>query len=1027
MPPPASLPGLPDDYTSQFFRNDVVESRTNSAFRAKVLRCWADEDGEMPPLPPGQEAHPLDRNLKRGEVGIADITTGELSIVPESSLTLSSREFLKGDVVKRSLTDPESAVIVDMSTQVKLVHAITKAPVEDWVEYKVLKNSLSIEARDRVVYKGWIGTVEEVFEDGLIESQIGICYRFAEMGGLLEPGRKAADAIPKDAHTHLSNPFPPFANPSVDHIIQVRPIVIYVAWNAMNQQIPVAEQENYPEPKQFWFGNEIEDLTHLDTFHLQPAVIGASVCFRDPDDEKRYNFKPSTHAGGFEFNKLRIVESRTILTVRWQDGSETREVSSGFVPYRNIDDYETWPGEHLIWRGENDERRHAVTQSFNPHQRVAELLLPDTREKQLVPVLELDPGGRNGLAAYGVGFGQQVLLCEKNGSTPPEVPVLGQAETPVNNLVARHELARLADEYVSTPDKFGYYLPKGDPKLVDWWGEVTQLHLDGSITVRLPSGVEKKVGIENVFLLNEPHGEMFEDDMAAGEGEEDDMIIDEIGALITGGKRRRDSENAGSDASWETMDDDGDVSEHGEESPNQRRRADTPHPEHDEDHEQEHDSDCDSYDELSTSETEEERVDRMIAAHEAAHPDPMLEITRSPSGTYYQSGLPVFFPGTEPFLEPGSYSKPPRHPDEYMLPTLARQSEARERARGEAQAQARAESGQSSSMSAATTSVKVDEVDDREMEIPQAGPSTSFVKPNGDALKDGNVGEETSNSTDDAWTKFEMLEQAPKDHWFIKESSLQAANKAYLSRLKKEHRALMTSLPDNIIVRTYEDRTDLMRVLIIGPEGTPYTDAPFVFDVYLNPIKFPNDPPLVHFHSHTNGHGRCNPNLYEDGKVCLSILGTWSGDASESWNPAKSSLLQVFVSISGLVLVRHPYHCEPAFAKLEGTKEGKVNSRLYSEKAYVLSRSFVRTALDRPPTGLATELRNYYLSRGKLRSVISHASKLIEKGQSDVESWTKEGEEMWNADAVGSLTMGAIITLKRTITALEKIAEKEGV
>lgn len=43
-------------------------------------------------------------------------------------------------------------------------------------------------------------------------------------------------------------------------------------------------------------------------------------------------------------------------------------------------------------------------------------------------------------------------------------------------------------------------------------------------------------------------------------------------------------------------------------------------------------------------------------------------------------------------------------------------------------------------------------------------------------------------------------------------------------------------------------------------------------------------------------------------------------------SPTKSSLLQVFVSISGLVLVRSPYHCEPAFAKLEGTREGKVNS-----------------------------------------------------------------------------------------------------
>ena len=37
-----------------------------------------------------------------------------------------------------------------------------------------------------------------------------------------------------------------------------------------------------------------------------------------------------------------------------------------------------------------------------------------------------------------------------------------------------------------------------------------------------------------------------------------------------------------------------------------------------------------------------------------------------------------------------------------------------------------------------------------------------------------------------------------------------------------------------------------------------YADAPFVFDVYLNPTKFPFEPPVVHFHSHTFGKGRCN-------------------------------------------------------------------------------------------------------------------------------------------------------------------------
>ncbi|CAD6885180.1 unnamed protein product, partial [Tilletia caries] len=71
----------------------------------------------------------------------------------------------------------------------------------------------------------------------------------------------------------------------------------------------------------------------------------------------------------------------------------------------------------------------------------------------------------------------------------------------------------------------------------------------------------------------------------------------------------------------------------------------------------------------------------------------------------------------------------------------------------------------------------------------------------------------------------------------------------------------------SILVRTYGDRTDLLRVLIIGSENTPYEDAPFVIDFCLKPT-YPHEPPLAHFHSWTNGNGRVSPNLYEEGKVC---------------------------------------------------------------------------------------------------------------------------------------------------------------
>ena len=51
---------------------------------------------------------------------------------------------------------------------------------------------------------------------------------------------------------------------------------------------------------------------------------------------------------------------------------------------------------------------------------------------------------------------------------------------------------------------------------------------------------------------------------------------------------------------------------------------------------------------------------------------------------------------------------------------------------------------------------------------------------------------------------------------------------------------------------------------------------------------------LTQFISFTGGGSvRFNPNLYNCGKVCLSLLGTWSGAKGETWDPTASSTLQV--------------------------------------------------------------------------------------------------------------------------------------
>ena len=88
---------------------------------------------------------------------------------------------------------------------------------------------------------------------------------------------------------------------------------------------------------------------------------------------------------------------------------------------------------------------------------------------------------------------------------------------------------------------------------------------------------------------------------------------------------------------------------------------------------------------------------------------------------------------------------------------------------------------------------------------------------------------------------------------------------------------------------------DLYSVMIRGPEKTPYEDGLFVFDFQLSP-NYPNEPPLCHYISYCSD--RLNPNLYEDGKVCVSLLGTWSGKGTELWS-SSSNLLQVIISIQG--------------------------------------------------------------------------------------------------------------------------------
>jgi len=148
--------------------------------------------------------------------------------------------------------------------------------------------------------------------------------------------------------------------------------------------------------------------------------------------------------------------------------------------------------------------------------------------------------------------------------------------------------------------------------------------------------------------------------------------------------------------------------------------------------------------------------------------------------------------------------------------------------------------------------------------------------------------------------------------------------------------------------------------MVVGPPETPYEHVPFFFDLAL-PAEYPREPPLTHFHAHFVGNERLNPNLYVDGKVCLSLLGTWSGPA---WDPQRSTLLQVLVSLQGLVLVEEPYYNEPGHECDAGTEQGKQSSALYNEHARLLALRAALSVAQNPPCGFCEIVASYFARFG---------------------------------------------------------------
>ncbi len=201
------------------------------------------------------------------------------------------------------------------------------------------------------------------------------------------------------------------------------------------------------------------------------------------------------------------------------------------------------------------------------------------------------------------------------------------------------------------------------------------------------------------------------------------------------------------------------------------------------------------------------------------------------------------------------------------------------------------------------------------------------------------------------------------EHLFFNNKSL-LVSKSTISRIMFELMTLNKELPINwdssVVMRMIDSNLNLFSFIITGPKDTPYHNGLFEFHAYI-PDGYPNVVPQVLLKTTGSGSVRFNPNLYANGKVCLSLLGTWSGDKGESWIPEISTFYQVLISIQSLILVEQPYFNEPGYERELNTPQGKIKSNDYNDNIrYETVRVAMINMIENPPKGYEDFVSEYF-------------------------------------------------------------------
>lgn len=130
-----------------------------------------------------------------------------------------------------------------------------------------------------------------------------------------------------------------------------------------------------------------------------------------------------------------------------------------------------------------------------------------------------------------------------------------------------------------------------------------------------------------------------------------------------------------------------------------------------------------------------------------------------------------------------------------------------------------------------------------------------------------------------------------------------------LARLKRDIDEFQSRKLQGVYIEQDENDLSKIHAILAGCINTPYQCGFFYF-ILKFPPTYPEDPPRVRLMTTGDGFVRFNPRFFPNGKVCLSILGTFLGPG-EGWTQDQS-LTTVLRAIQEL-MNGNPYTLEPGF------------------------------------------------------------------------------------------------------------------